>query len=88
MALSVVVEVLAEVPFVLAELQLWNKTKVSCSISWGSSKHLIYFFFITLLFIFFFFLSFLFTLHALMLMLITEDRSLFSYFLVFGRLYC
>lgn len=28
MALSVVVEVLAEVPFVLAELQLWNKTKV------------------------------------------------------------
>ncbi|XP_042893125.1 protein RFT1 homolog [Penaeus japonicus] len=28
MALSVVVEVLAEVPFVLAELQLWSKTKV------------------------------------------------------------
>lgn len=57
MALSVVVEVLAEVPFVLAELQLWNKTKVSCSISWGSSKHLIYYFF-DYFAIHFFFLSF------------------------------
>lgn len=40
-AASIVVEVAAEVPFVLAELQLWNKTRVRQSLPWNICKMVI-----------------------------------------------